>query len=238
MTMKSTINVSDTVSNIEYISNNIEILNRYVKNNIKSIQNIVSDYVTESVPSKIVNIIRVQKIQGHIVQERDVNSPSIVRTEPVMEHKHKPHYVYRTVCKVGVRMCTVQVYGNQLESVVLLQHHRKKCKRKTYVLRCEHNGRNVCTYKSGKIRLVSKKDTNVTESDRMSIPVDDQEMRDLQEKMEGKNPANPTGKRARKYGISTKNATRSQQIAYIIYRSRKIRVMNVQSGNWFKEYGE
>ncbi len=177
-------------------------------------------------------------MQGHIVQGRDVNNPSIIRTEPEIEHKHKPYHVYRIVCKLGVRMCTMQVYGNQLESAVLLQHHREICMRKTYVVRSERVESNVRTYKSNKIRLVIKKNTNITESGRMSIPSDDQVMRDLQEKKDGKNPATPTGKRKHEYIISANNAIMSLLQVDIRYRSRNICIMSVQSRNWHKEYGE
>jgi hypothetical protein len=86
--------------------------------------------------------------------------------------------------------------------------------------------------------LVRKKDPNITESVSMNLPHDDQEMRDLQEKRDSKNPATPTGKRVQVLNKNAKKVTVIIPRVYTMQRSRKIRIRSVQSSSWHKEYGE
>jgi hypothetical protein len=130
------------------------------------------------------------------------------------------------------------MYGNQLVGAVLLQHLRKICMRKTYVVCSARVKIYVRMYNSDRKWPVRKRDPNLTESVRMNPSNEDQEMRDLQEKKDGRNPATPTGKRVQVLYISAKNVTMMQPQVYIMYRLRKIRVRSVQSSSWHKEYGE
>ncbi len=201
---------------ITYNSNN--------KNKISNEKCIVKEvkiYVAKNISSIIVYVKWDQKIQGRGVHNV-VNKERGIRSK-----QYNPCYVYQHVYRTGVRRCTVQMYGSQLVCAVLLQHLRKRSKREMYVICSARVKIHVRMCNSDRKRPVRKRDPNITESGRMNLPHDDQEMRDLQEKKDGRNPATPTGKRVQVLNISARKVTIMQPRVYIMYRSRKIRVRSV-----------
>jgi hypothetical protein len=203
-------------------------------NNVKCIVKKVKAYVAITISSKKypVYIKCDQKVQGRSVHNKVNNDSGIISKQ------YNSCYVYQHVYRMGVRRCTVQMYGSQLVCAVSLQHLRRRSKRETYVI-CKARVKipvRICN--SDRKSLVSKKDPNITESVSMNLPHDDQEMRDLQEKRVSKNPATPTGKRVQVLNKNAKKVTIMLPRVYIMHRSRKIRVRSVQSSSWHKDYGE
>jgi hypothetical protein len=224
------------VNSIRSISKPIVITyNRNDKNKISSEKCIVKEvkvYVTKNISSKIVYVKKDQKVQGRGVHN-EVN-----KERGIISKQYYSCYVYQHVYRMGVWRCTVQMYGSQLVWAVLLQHLRKRSKRETYVICSARIKIHVRMCNGDRKRPVRKRDPNITESVSMNPPHDDQEMRDLQEKKDGRNPATPAGKRVQVLNISAKKVTIMQPRVYSMYRSRKIRVRSVQSSNWHKDYGE
>ncbi len=228
--------MSDTVNSIRNICKHIVITcnsnNKNIIRSEKCIVKVVNVYVTKNISSKIVYVKWDPNVQGRGVQN-EVNME-----RGIISKQYYSCYVYQHVYRTGVRRCTVQMYGSQLVCAVLLKHLRKRSRRETYVVCSARVKIHVRMCNSDRKRLVIKKDPNITESVRMNPPNDDQEMRDLQEKKDGRNPATPTGKRVQALYISTKKVTIMQPRVYIMYRSRKICVWSVQSSSWHKDYGE
>ena len=202
--------------------------------NVKCIVKKVKAYVAINISNKKNPIYAKcgKKVQGHSVHN-EVNKEC-----GVINKQNYSYYVYQYVYRTGVRRCTVQMYGSQLVGTVTLQHLRRRNKRETYVI-CKTRVKNpVRMCNSDRESPVRKKDTNITESVSMNLPHDDQEMRDLQEKRDSKNPATPTGKRVQVLNKNAKKVTVIIPRVYTMQRSRKIRIRSVQSSSWHKEYGE
>jgi hypothetical protein len=202
--------------------------------NVKCIVKKVKAYVAINISSKKKPIYAKcgQKVQGRSVHNEVKKECGIINKQ------YYSCYVYQYVYRMGVRRCTVQMYGSQLVGTVTLQHLRRRNKRETYVI-CKTRVKNpVRMCNSDRESPVRKKDTNITESVSMNLPHDDQEMRDLQEKRDSKNPATPTGKRVQVLNKNAKKVTVIIPRVYTMQRSRKIRIRSVQSSSWHKEYGE
>jgi hypothetical protein len=199
-------------------------------------------------------------VQGqYIVSQEKVN-----KAVPIVSNQVYKYTIvkYSNTVRVCVRMCTVQVYGDQSERTL----QRKQC----IVMVCERvlNTKKVLTstgdINNGKKWHVSEKCTKVTESDKMSIqPIVDQEMKDLERK-DGKITVTPPGKCARVLSLRVQEKIRilgdiywcnisppgmyarflrprDQEKKWMLsdtFWSNKSHKVCVQSGNWHREYGE